>query len=138
VAQSKNFPSGRVKLGRMGHRSIQTCSAVMFSTRLLIVFVSRGSKVLRAFMHFGTLPEVLGKLGLTTQIGAEALAAQQHQHDGKYLHARYEAGRTSSRYRLSRGVLWRPVPSCSQLGERKQERSGQLKWKSKRLKELLG
>ena len=116
MAQSKNFPSGRVKLGRMGHRSIQTCSAVMFSIRLLIVFVSQGSKALRAFMHFVTLPEVLGKPGLTTQIGAEALAAQQHQHDGKYLHARYEAGRTSSRYRLSRAYFGDPFPVVPNWG----------------------
>jgi hypothetical protein len=75
-----------------------------------------GSKVLRAFMHFGTLPEVLGKPGLTTQIGAEALAAQQHQHDGKYLHARYEAGRTSSRYRLSRAYFGDPFPVVPNWG----------------------
>ena len=126
-------------VGRMGHRSILTFSAGMFSIRLSIGSVFHESKVLPVFMHFVTLPEVSWKRGL--DVSSWRRGSLRHSNVSTtadiYTHVTKQGEREAA-IALEGAYFGDLFPVVPNSGNGNKKRSGQLKWKSKRLKEMLG
>lgn len=96
----------------------------------------KGASGLHAFRHTaGSAVEAsTGRLKLAQRLLRHSNVSTTA---GIYIHTTQQAEREAA-VALERAYFGDFVPSCSQFGEREQERCGQLKRKFNRLKEMLG